>query len=84
MVSPVRVRVPPPLFSSNFQGLFYLRIALKHFGYAGEVKTFPDPDEMDLLARVRLGREQEATEEEQRLFRAILDVCCEDFTPKAP
>jgi len=51
--------------------LFYLRTALRHFGYAGEVETFPDPEEPDLLARVRLGREQEATEEEQRLFRAI-------------
>jgi len=52
--------------------LFYLRIALMHFGYAGEVETFPDTDNPDLLARVRLGAEQEATEEEQSLFRAIL------------
>ena len=51
--------------------LFYLRIALRHFGYAGEIETFPDPDEKDLLARVRSGAQQEATEEEQRLFRAI-------------
>jgi hypothetical protein len=51
--------------------LFYLRTALRHFGYAGEVEIFPDPDETDLLARVRLDREHEATEEEQRLFRAI-------------
>ena len=52
--------------------LFYLRTALRHFSYTGEIETFPDPGEMDLLARVRLGKEQEATEEEQRLFRAIL------------
>ena len=51
--------------------LFYLRIALRHFGYAGEVETFPDPDETDLLAHVRLGAEREATEEERRLFGAI-------------
>jgi hypothetical protein len=51
--------------------LLYLRIALRHFGYAGEVETLPDPEAPDLLARVRLSREQEATEEEQRLFRAI-------------
>src|SRR5215213_12037174 len=51
--------------------LFYLRAALRHFGYAGEVETFPDPEDPDLLARISLGREQEATEEDQRLFRAI-------------
>src|SRR5215207_2125924 len=51
--------------------LFYLRIALRHFGYAGSVETVLDPEDPDLLACVRLGREQEATEEEQRLFRAI-------------
>lgn len=51
--------------------LFYLRVAPRHFGYAGEVETFPDPEEPDLLARVRLGVEQGAAEEEQRLFRAI-------------
>src|SRR5919199_4185350 len=51
--------------------LFYLRIALRHSGYAGEVETFPDLEPPDLLARVRLGEEQEATEEEHSLFRAI-------------
>jgi nitroreductase len=51
--------------------LFYLRTALRHFGYAGEVETFPNPEDPDLLACVRLGREHEATEEEQRLFQAI-------------
>ena len=51
--------------------LFYLRAALRRFGYAGEVETFPNPEDPDILARVRLGKEQEATEEEQWLFRAI-------------
>ena len=51
--------------------LFYLRMALRHFGHVGEVETFPDPEDPDLLARVRLGREHEATEEEQRLFQVI-------------
>ncbi|MDQ3913153.1 MAG: hypothetical protein M3305_15560 [Actinomycetota bacterium] len=51
--------------------LFHLRLALKHFGYSGEVETFPDPDNPDLLARVRLGSEHGATEEERSLFRAI-------------
>src|SRR5215203_4841061 len=30
--------------------LLYLRIAIRHFGYAGKVETFPSPDETDLLA----------------------------------
>ncbi len=51
--------------------LFHLRVALKRFGYSGEVETFPDPDSPDLLARVRLGSKHEATEEERSLFRAI-------------
>jgi nitroreductase len=51
--------------------LFNLRVAVRHFGYAGEVQNSPDPDEPDLLARVRLGPEQEATEEEELLFEVL-------------
>ena len=51
--------------------LFYLRVAIRRFGYTGEVQTFPDPGDPDLLARVRLGLEQEATEEEVSLFRVF-------------
>ena len=51
--------------------LFYLRVAIRRFGYTGEVQTFPDPGDPDLLARVRLGLEQEATEEEVSLFRVV-------------
>jgi nitroreductase len=51
--------------------LFFLRVAIRRFGYADEVQTFPDPDDPDLLACVRLGPEQEATEEEESLFRAM-------------
>src|SRR5215469_16093227 len=36
--------------------LLNLRVALRHFGYAGEVIPFPDPDDPDLLARVHLGK----------------------------
>src|SRR5215208_288452 len=39
--------------------LFHLQVAVRHVGYTGEVETVPDLDEMDLLARVRLGAEQE-------------------------
>jgi nitroreductase len=51
--------------------LLYLRVAIRYFGYADEVQTFPDPEDPDLLARVRLGPEREAAEEVEMLFRAI-------------
>ena len=34
-----------------------LRIALHHFGYAGQVERFPTPQDPDLLARICLGSE---------------------------
>jgi nitroreductase len=51
--------------------LLHLRIALRHFGYAGTTATFPDPDDPDLLARIRLGNKRDATREEHALFDAI-------------
>jgi len=51
--------------------LFYLRVTMRHFGYEDEVEILPDPDDPDLLARVRLGPERAETEEERMLFRAI-------------
>ena len=51
--------------------LFYLRLAMRYFGHADEVQPFPETEDADLLARVRLGSEQEATEEDQVLFGAI-------------
>lgn len=51
--------------------LVHLRIALRHFGYAGAVVLFPDPDDPDLLARIRLGTRRDATVEEHALFEAI-------------
>ena len=50
---------------------FYLRVALRHFGQADEVESFPDSDDIDLLARVCLGPEREAAEEEEVLFGTI-------------
>jgi hypothetical protein len=35
--------------------LLHLRLALRHFGYAGDIATFPDPDDPDLLACIHLG-----------------------------
>jgi len=51
--------------------LFHLRIAIRHFGYAGAVATLPDPDDPDLLAHIHLGNTREAATEEQALFDAI-------------
>ncbi len=51
--------------------LFYLRVAMRHFGYEDEVEVLPDPDDPDLLARVRLAPDHAETEEERSLFEAI-------------
>lgn len=51
--------------------LFYLRIAMRHFGYEGEVEEFPDPEDPDLLARVGLGGTREPSHLEEAVFEAI-------------
>ena len=51
--------------------LFNLRVALRRFGWRGEVTLHPEPDDPDLLARVRPGASGEASAEEIALFRAI-------------
>ena len=51
--------------------LFYLRVAMRHFGYEADVEALPDPDDPDLLARVLLGADHKETEEELMLFQAI-------------
>jgi hypothetical protein len=51
--------------------LFYLRVAMRHFGYEDEVEILPDPDDPDLLARVRSRADHEEAEEERALFEAI-------------
>lgn len=52
--------------------LFHLRIALRHFGYEGKVKAFPDRNDVDLLARVGFGDKSASTAEDDLLFKAIL------------
>lgn len=59
------------LITSCGAALFNLRIAIRHFGYSDIVETFPDPDNVDLLARVRLGNQREASPEEHALLEAI-------------
>lgn len=59
------------LIMSCGAALFHLRVALQHFAYEAEIKTFPDPMDPDLLALVRLVRPHEASAEERWLFQAI-------------
>lgn len=51
--------------------LFNLRVALRHFGYVGKIQVFPNPNNLDLLASVRLGDWLESTAEDRLLFQAI-------------
>jgi len=52
--------------------LFNLRIAMRHYGYEGIVRTIPDAKKPDLLARIKFGNEKKPTLEENQLFDAIV------------
>jgi nitroreductase len=51
--------------------LFNLRVAFRHFGYETIVRSFPDANKPDLLARVNFGEGNAASAEEHALFQAI-------------
>ena len=51
--------------------LFHLRTALRYYGYTPIVQVFPDFNDPDLLAFVRMGPRHEPTAMDQRLFEAI-------------
>lgn len=52
--------------------LFYLRLAIRHFGHEDVLEILPDSTDADLLARVHLGPTgHEETQEERALFEAI-------------
>ncbi|HEY1190104.1 MAG TPA: hypothetical protein VGE74_20815, partial [Gemmata sp.] len=53
--------------------LFHLRVALWHFGHRPRVKTFPDPHQPDLLARIRIDTDDDADPDPpgEALFAAI-------------
>jgi nitroreductase len=51
--------------------LYYLRLALKHFGYRPIVQVFPAGERSDFLALVRIGPEAAPTPWEKEMFRAI-------------
>lgn len=59
------------LIMSCGAALFHLRVAMQHFAYQAEIKTFPDPTDPDLLARLRLGCLRKTSVEERSLFPAI-------------
>ncbi len=51
--------------------LFNLRIALHHFGYKGQIITFPDPSNVNLLACIQLGYPIPESTDDKLLFSAI-------------
>ena len=51
--------------------LFNLRIAIRHFGYGDIVEILPDENNINLLARIRIGSRRIVQLEENFLFRAI-------------
>lgn len=61
------------LIMSCGAALFHLRTAMRHFGHRPIIHTFPDFDEPDLLAFVRMGGVDEPTVTDHRLFEAIKD-----------
>ena len=59
------------LIMSCGTALLHLRLALRHFGYAGTVELFPQFDNEDLLARIALGGRVQETPQERTLFDMI-------------
>jgi nitroreductase len=59
------------LIMSCGAALFHIRVALRRFGYEPIVRTFPDLEDPDLLAFIRIGKRIEPTLEDFRLFQAI-------------
>jgi hypothetical protein len=55
--------------------LFYLKLALKHFGCLGRVELFPDLDQPALVARIHAGFSRERDAQEKVLFEAITASC---------
>jgi len=51
--------------------LFNLYLAMRHLGFAADVRMLPDPHQPALLAQVRWGRCRRPDQEEELLFHAI-------------
>ncbi len=50
---------------------FHLKAALRHYGFDVDLEKFPDPQDSDLLARVRVSGRAEPSLTDHRLFMAI-------------
>ncbi|MCW3099100.1 MAG: nitroreductase, partial [Chthonomonadaceae bacterium] len=59
------------LIISCGSALAHLQTALRRFGYAGDVRIFPDPTDRDLLARTGLGEIHTPDGEDERLFQSL-------------
>lgn len=59
------------LFISCGAALFNARVALRRFGHAAETTILPDREAPDLVARLRVGRPHEASDEDRALFDAM-------------
>lgn len=51
--------------------LYALELAALNFGYKLDISVFPDTEDADLLAEVRLSEPAQITEEEKELFKVI-------------
>ena len=51
--------------------LFHLRVAMRHFGFAPVVQLFPEGEDADVMARIRMGASMEPVFNTERLFMAI-------------
>lgn len=56
---------------SGGAALFNLRLAMRHLGFASDVRLLPRPDRFDHLADVRWGRYARPTGYQERLYRAM-------------
>jgi len=51
--------------------LGHLQVALRRFGYTGNIQVFPDPTNRDLLACIGLGETHLPTSHDERLFQSL-------------
>ena len=59
------------MFIACGAALLHLSIAIRYFGFADQVQTFPNDAEPDLVARIRLGEQQKVSAKDEALFKAI-------------
>lgn len=64
--------------------LYFLRVAVRHFGHTARIHTFPDLNDEDLLAVVRLGPPKDSTPDFDRLFAGITGSAAPDTEMESP